>query len=255
MRRKSGWVITSGLTAAALLLGGTPARAQHGHGGHAGHAGFHGGFHGGNFYHGGYWHGGYGGWYRPYGFYPYGFYRPYYGIGAFGLGLGLGLGLGGLYAPYYGSYAYPLAPGYAYNPYPSTVIVNNAPPVGTVIDPNAQVAPQQTPQRPPPDNAGHLQLIVPESAEVYIDGQKIAQSGTTREIVSPPVTPGTRYTYKISVRYTDGQGKAVNDTRDINFRANDWFSIDFTRPAPPMATQPPAPQQPPPPQPLPQPLR
>jgi uncharacterized protein (TIGR03000 family) len=238
-----------------MLLGNLPVHAQHGHGG--GHGGFHGGYHGGSFYHGGYWHGGYGGFYRPYGFYPYGFYRPYYGIGAFGLGLGLGLGLGALYAPYYGSYAYPIAPGYAYGP--STVIVNNAPPGGMPLGPGvqgAQPAPQQTPQRPPPDNAGHLQLFLPENAEVFIDGKKISQTGTTREIVTPTLSPNTRYTYKVSVRYTDAQGKAVNDTRDIHFQANDWFSIDFTRPAPPMAPpQQAPPQQPPPPQPLPEPLR
>ena len=33
-------------------------------------------------------------------------------------------------------------------------------------------------------------------------------------------------------RYTDAAGRPVNDTRDIHVRANDWFSVDFTRPAP-----------------------
>jgi uncharacterized protein (TIGR03000 family) len=226
MTRKSRWTVAS--VAAAMLLSTAPLHAQH---------------RGGGFYHGGFYHHGPYGW----GYRPYGWYRPYPFYG-FGLGLGVGLGLG-LYAPYYGSYAYPLPPGYVYSPYPAAVIAN-APPAGTVLDPNAQPAPQQTPQRPPPDNAGHLQLFVPENAEVYIDGKKIEQTGTTREIVSPPVTPGTRYTYKISVRYTDAQGKATNDTRDITFQANDWFSLDFTRPAPPQATP-----GVPPPQPLPSTLR
>jgi len=48
--------------------------------------------------------------YRPYGYYPHGYYRPYPFIG-----VGIGIGL---YAPYYGSYAYPIAPGYVYEPYP-----------------------------------------------------------------------------------------------------------------------------------------
>jgi hypothetical protein len=38
--------------------------------------------------------------------------------------------------------------------------------------------------------------------------------------------------YKISVRYTGPDGRPVNDTRDIYARPNDWFSLDFTRPAP-----------------------
>jgi hypothetical protein len=44
------------------------------------------------------------------------------------------------------------------------------------------------------------------------------------------------------VRYSDGKGQPVDDTREIRFHANDWFTIDFTRPAPPpAAAAPPAP--------------
>jgi uncharacterized protein (TIGR03000 family) len=74
---------------------------------------------------------------------------------------------------------------------------------------------------------------VPENAELLIEGQTTSQTGPAREFVSPPLTPGKTYTYRISVRYTDAAGKPVNDTRPIHVRANDWFSIDFTRPAPP----------------------
>jgi uncharacterized protein (TIGR03000 family) len=222
------FLFVAGLAAVALLFGSRPVQAQHHHGGGGGGAHF--APHYGGAYHG---YGGYG-LYRPYGFYPYGYYpygwyRPYYPV------VGIGIGF---YVPYYGSYAYPVAPavivdGSAGSP---PVVANappgNAPPPGTAPD-----APPAN--KPPPDNAGHLQLKVPENAEVFVDGVQITQSGPTREIISPPVKVGTRYTYKISVRYTDAQGKAVNDTRDINFQANDWFSIDFTRPAPPMANPPP----------------
>jgi uncharacterized protein (TIGR03000 family) len=201
---------------AALLLAGSPAQAQHGHGGY--HGSYHGGYHGYPGYHGGY------GWYRPYGYYP-GWYRPY---PVFGIGIGF-------YAPYYGSYAYPLAPGALYNPYPATVIAGSSPQEPPLANPSAAPGQASSGEKPPADNAGHLQLFVPAGAEVFVDGQKISQTGTTREIVSPAVAPGSRYTYRISVRYTNADGKAVNDTRDITFQANDWFSIDFTRPAPPMA--------------------
>ncbi len=193
---------------------------------------------------GGYYRGGGYGYYRG----GYGFYRPY-GYGWYGGYPFFGIGIG-LYAPYYGSYAYPLPPGVVYAP----PVVAGSAPVGPAPNGDPNAPPPATAERPPPDNAGHLQLIVPANAEVFVDGQKIAQSGTTREIVSPPVKAGTRYTYKISVRYTDPQGKPMNDTRDITFQANDWFSIDFTRPAPPMAP-PPQPVQPQPPMPLPNPLR
>jgi uncharacterized protein (TIGR03000 family) len=77
-----------------------------------------------------------------------------------------------------------------------------------------------------------LQLIVPEQAEVWFAGVKIAREGRVREFVSPALSPGRSYTYEVAVRYTDAAGKPVEDKRDITIRANDWFSIDFTRPPP-----------------------
>ena len=53
-----------------------------------------------------------------------------------------------------------------------------------------------------------------------------------RDFATGTLTPGSRYSYKIAVRNTDAQGKVVEEARDIRFRANDWFSIDFTRPQP-----------------------
>src|SRR5207237_10503402 len=87
-------------------------------------------------------------------------------------------------------------------------------------------------EQPRQENAVHLQLLVPENAEVYFDGAKTSQTGKRREFTSPPLSPGNRYTYRVSVRYTGPDGKQVNDTRDIYIRPNDWFTIDFTRPAP-----------------------
>ncbi len=242
-----------------------------GHVGHAGgfHAGgYHaGGYHAGGYHVGGYhaggvrpagyygaYHAGYRGYPSAYGAYRgayYGAYRPYYG----------GYGLygsyrsfyrpyyAGLYLPYYGYYSsyYPdlYSPYYgygigafaAYAPYYGGMSLPAYPllaagdaayaPPATVTQP----APSQT-DRPPADNAFHLQLTVPANAEVIIDGAKTQETGTTREYVSPALNPGTRYSYKLTVRYTNAAGTPVEDTRDIAFQANDWFSIDFTRPAP-----------------------
>jgi uncharacterized protein (TIGR03000 family) len=148
--------------------------------------------------------------YGPYYGYPYGGYDGYYPYS-----YGYGMSAFGSYAPFYGGLslpAYPLVAGYgAYSG------------IG---------AAQPTSERPPPDDAVHLQLTVPENAEVWIDGAKSTQTGAVREFVSPALTPDSRYSYKITVRYTNAQGKEVEDTRQIRFQANDWFSIDFTRPAP-----------------------
>lgn len=161
--------------------------------------------------------------YRPYGYWGphyHGFYRPYYPY-ALGVGVGIGLGYGvyGAYAPYN---AYP------YGPPP--VMVYSQP----AYDPGPPpAAPQAGGQNAPaPDNAAHLQLQVPENAEVWFQGVRTTQTGRLREFNSAPLTPGMSYSYKISVRYTDAKGTPVNDTRDIQVRANDWFSIDFTQPPP-----------------------
>jgi uncharacterized protein (TIGR03000 family) len=175
--------------------------------------------------------------YRPYyalGVGGLGYYRPYYGygLGGFGLGYGLGgYGLGGYgwggygYAPYYGGYGAGYGSGY-YSPDAAS------PAVVTVPDgsaPNVGAAPEE---KPPQDNAAHLQLIVPEDAEVYFDGVKTSKTGRVREFVSPVLTPGKSFTYVIEVRSGAATGKPVVDRREIHVGANDWFQIDFTKPAP-----------------------
>jgi uncharacterized protein (TIGR03000 family) len=232
VRRLSHLFGSAALTTTLFL---TPAEAH-------GPGGYHGGFHYGGYYyphHGPAFYGPY----RPGLYAPYGFYRPYYGIYGpallagglgFGLGLGLGYGLGsyGLYRPYYGGTT-------IVNP--TTVVVTppvggtvggaGVPPVDGVAD-GASVPPvQSTP--PPPDNAAHLQLVVPQNAEVLFNGDPTTQTGTIREFVSPPLTPGKLFDYTITVRYPGADGNTVTDRRVIHVRANDWFRIDFTRPAPP----------------------
>ena len=149
--------------------------------------------------------------YWPYYFpFAFGFYFPYYG------------GLGGYY------------PGYGIGP---AAYDSYLPPVASDYS-QAPATPPAT-DRPPPDDAAHLQLTVPENAEVLIDDNKTMQTGKVREFVSPPLKTGTQYSYRITVRYTNADGKPVDDTRDIRFTANDWFAIDFTRPPPaPTAPQP-----------------
>jgi uncharacterized protein (TIGR03000 family) len=244
MIRRLTLLVGSTLLASTLFLAEADA---HGPGG----GGAHSGYHGGGYHYGGYYypyHGsGFYGPYRPGLYAPYGFYRPYYGgfFGpglAFGSGLGLGLGLGyglggyglggyglggyGGYLPYYGGGAGGVAPGVAAAP-PGA-------PGGVAAPPGTPPAGSgEPPLAPPPDNAAHLQLVVPPDAEVLFGGSKTTQTGATREFVSPTLQTGKLFDYTITVRYTDANGKAVTDKRVIHVRANDWFRVDFTRPAPP----------------------
>jgi uncharacterized protein (TIGR03000 family) len=158
--------------------------------------------------------------YRPYyanrGYFS--FYLPYYGFNNYAPYYYAS------YVPYYGGLglpSYPLVAGYGGSYAPSV----------------AATQPQGQAERPR-DGAAHLQLTVPENAEVLIDGVATTQTGSTREFVTPQLAPGSRYAYKITVRTRDAKGQVVDDTRDIRFQADDWFGIDFTRPAPPTGPQP-----------------
>jgi uncharacterized protein (TIGR03000 family) len=227
---------------------------------HYGGGGMHYGGYGGGLRYGGAGYGG--GLYRGYGGYGGGYgYRPYYGSG-FGLGLGLGLssfylpyyglggygGYGGGYGGYgggyggYGGYGYGSPAYYAsyvggmgYPSYPLVAGLGNMPLAGGQAP--GQAVQNQQAQKPPSDGAAHLQLTVPANAEVLIDGIVTTQTGTTREFITPQLKPGSKYLYKITVLSKDANGKTVEDTRDIHFQADDWFSIDFTRPPPGPAPQ------------------
>lgn len=98
------------------------------------------------------------------------------------------------------------------------------------------VIPQAPPRPPeklpqPTPNAAHLQLLVPENAEVLVEGQKTTTTGTVREFDSPPLPPGKNMIYAITVRYPDASGKPIEQTHSIRVRANDQLRIDCTHPS------------------------
>ncbi|HTU92456.1 MAG TPA: TIGR03000 domain-containing protein [Gemmataceae bacterium] len=83
----------------------------------------------------------------------------------------------------------------------------------------------------PTPNAARLQLLVPENAEVLVEGIKTTTTGTVREFVSPPLEPGKNMIYAVLVRYTDAGGKVIEETHTVRVHANDQLNIDCTKPA------------------------
>ncbi len=203
---------------AALLLAPVAWAGGGGHGGGGGGGG-HGGGGGGHAGGGGY-RGGYGGGNRGYGY------------GGFGIGLGLGLG----YPSGYG-YGYPYGyGGYGADYYPPTYAAPAAsvyvtppavggPAVYSVANPGAGGGPQQQ------DLTAHIAVKVPADAEVWFGQGKTQQTGSLREFVSPPLSPGKEYTYDIKARWMAG-GQEVVQTRQVDVGAGAWKTVDFTRPAP-----------------------
>jgi uncharacterized protein (TIGR03000 family) len=172
--------------------------------------------------------GGYGGFFRRY--WGYGFYGPNYNMGLFYRGCG---STGYVYVA--------TQPGHCLSKHGNQAVsaapcdLGGIPPGGGM---NPSTLPASEPGRapaeklpPPTTNEAQLQLLVPEKAEVMVDGIKTRQTGTVRDFVSPPLTPGKNMTYTIAVRYTDADGKPVEETHSIRVRANDRLRIDCTKPS------------------------
>lgn len=231
------WVLggISALVSAALLTGLPPfvRGAGHGGGGHGGGGGHtFGGFHGGGF-HGGVFHG--------HGFYGRGFYgRGFYGghypgffgygypwwYSGFGLGVGLGYGLG--YGYGYPSYPYP-GPGYGGPAYyaPPVCVAPPPPPVAAPVVPAAPVGVAQV-------SAGEVlfSIRVPDSADVWINGEKTTQSGPRREFVSSGLEQGRTYTFDIRARWPAADGTTVQLERRVSVHGGERRTVDFLLPVP-----------------------
>jgi uncharacterized protein (TIGR03000 family) len=78
----------------------------------------------------------------------------------------------------------------------------------------------------------YIQVRVPANAKVWFDDNETEQTGTLRQFVSPPVTPGSDYTYRIRARWKQGEAEATQ-SRLITFHAGERISVVFPEPVPP----------------------
>jgi uncharacterized protein (TIGR03000 family) len=174
--------------------------------------------HGGNFHHENFHHGsnvfigvGFGGWGWGY---PWGDYGGYYG--------GYYPSYGGYYTGDYGvpvmssgQYAYPSAP-FAYPSAPDASTYSSV--AGSPGAPTAMADP----------NAVFIRVQVPADAEVWLEGEKTAQTGRVRFFESPPVTPGRKYVYHIRARWNE-DGQVADEVREATVYAGSRVIADFTR--------------------------
>jgi uncharacterized protein (TIGR03000 family) len=216
MLRQRFLVLAAVLSLAAVLLAATPAEAQRRGGGWRG-----GGWSGGGWRGGGWgrdWDGGWGrGW----------------GWGGVAIGLGSGSYAGGYYPGYaYGGYY----PGYAssygspfYTAYPSGFVTD-----GYAYTGPATMATQSSFYPPSPattnPNVAHVHVRVPADATVWFEGDQMTQTGTERDFVSPPLTPGQNYSYDVKARWMR-DGQPVEQSRTVRVRAGETSTVDFNAPA------------------------
>src|SRR5262249_43250190 len=84
---------------------------------------------------------------------------------------------------------------------------------------------------PAGDGVARITMIVPADAEVSFDGSPTTPTGTERVFASPPLTPGSRYSYSIRARWT-ANGRPVDQTRTVPVTAGANIRVDFTSPLP-----------------------
>lgn len=231
------WFFIPGSAAMALavvLWAAESGRAQHAGGGHAA-GGFHGspaagGFHGspvaGGFhgspqvYHGtpGAYHGAYRYGTLPghHGGYPYRYAYPHHHARYYpwlGLGLYPSVYAAPLYSGLYSSFYPDYDPDFVYVPEPP------APAPSFTVYPPIYTG-------PPVDRSAHLQIRVPEDAQIWFDGEKTDKTGTLRQFVSPPLDPGRDYAYDVRARWTE-DGREVDRSERVTVRAGQqvWLNL------------------------------
>jgi uncharacterized protein (TIGR03000 family) len=71
-----------------------------------------------------------------------------------------------------------------------------------------------------------LNLTVPADAKLWVEGSMIVQTGTQRQLVSPPIQPGYDYSYDIQVSW-EHEGREVTRKSHITVHAGDVINLTF----------------------------
>ncbi len=79
--------------------------------------------------------------------------------------------------------------------------------------------------------AANLIIQVPDpEARLEVDGEPTQQKGVTRRFVSPPLKPGTRYSYHLQLWFWES-GKMIVRKRTVPVRAGETTTVDLRKPA------------------------
>jgi len=179
-------------------------------GGSFNRGGFNGGYNRGGYYGGGFNRGFYGG-----GLYGLGLYSGLYGRGLYGAGFYPGYRSGGYY-PGYGYGSYSSGYGYAAPVYVRTYVPVVEVPPTTSLSYNPEVS----------DTRAHVRVMLPQDAELTINGEPATMTGRARDFTSPALSEGQMAAYDLKARWVLG-GETVERTRHIEVAPGQSMVVGF----------------------------
>jgi uncharacterized protein (TIGR03000 family) len=78
-----------------------------------------------------------------------------------------------------------------------------------------------------PANTVAIRVVVPPDARVWFSDQETMQTGPVRYFESPPLAPGSDYSYDVTAQWRDPTGADVVQTRHVDVRANTQVRLNF----------------------------
>jgi uncharacterized protein (TIGR03000 family) len=92
-------------------------------------------------------------------------------------------------------------------------------------------APKAGPE--PIDTSAAITVRAPAHAELWFEGKKTATTGSVRQFLSPPLTPGHEYVYEVWARWQE-KGREVEQARIVRVHAGDQVNVSFPVPVVPV---------------------
>jgi uncharacterized protein (TIGR03000 family) len=71
-----------------------------------------------------------------------------------------------------------------------------------------------------------ITVNVPQDAQIWFEGAKTSQEGTSRQFISPALKEGHSYTYNLRVRRWEN-GRNVDETRKLSVHAGENITVTF----------------------------
>ena len=82
--------------------------------------------------------------------------------------------------------------------------------------------------------AAVIDVKMPCFGDLWVDGVRTEQLGTDRLYRSPPLQKGAEYVYVLKARWLDGEGKPVEQTREVRVHCGERVLVAFPKPMAPI---------------------